>query len=110
LFTRTRYQNRSMRVKSRENGLRVWEFRCYEPLPDGTGRALRAVTIGTLQEYPSEAAARKSPAVQAIVLRINAEHPLGPVNGFDGWSVDRTLRKGGDADTIRNARFISIIH
>jgi len=79
LFTRTRYQNGSMRVKSRESGLRVWEFRCYEPLPDGTGRALRAVTVGTLQEYPSEAAARKSPAVQAIVLRINAEHPLGPV-------------------------------
>jgi len=66
-------------VKSRENGLRVWEFRYYEPLPDGAGRGLRAVTVGTLQEYPSEAAARKSPAVQAIVLRINVEHPLGPV-------------------------------
>jgi integrase len=35
--------------------------------------------VGTLQEYPSEAAIRKSPAVQAIVLRINASHPLGPV-------------------------------
>lgn len=79
MFTRTRYQNGSLRVKSRENGLRVWEFRYYEPLPDGTGRSLRAVTVGRLQEYPSEAAARKSPAVQAIVLRINAEHPLGPV-------------------------------
>jgi integrase len=79
LFTRTRYQNGSLRVKSRENGLRVWEFRYYEPLPDGAGRGLRAVTVGTLQEYSSEAAARKSPAVQAIVLRINAEHPLGPV-------------------------------
>ncbi|HEY4087460.1 MAG TPA: site-specific integrase, partial [Bryobacteraceae bacterium] len=72
-------QNGSMRVKSRENGLRVWEFRYYEPHPDGTGRGLRAVTVGTLQDYPSEAAARKSPAAQAIVLRINAEHPLGPV-------------------------------
>ena len=50
MFTRTRYQNGSMRVKSRESGLRVWEFRCYEPLPDGTGRALRAVTVG----YPSD--------------------------------------------------------
>jgi integrase len=79
LFTRTRYQNGSLRVKSRENGLQVWEFRYYEPLPDGPGRSLRAVTVGTLQEYSSEAAVRKSPAVQAIVLRINAEHPLGPV-------------------------------
>ena len=65
-------------MKSRRN-LRVWEFRYYESLPDGTGRSLRAVTVGTVQEYPSEAAIRKSPAVQAIVLRINAEHPLGPV-------------------------------
>src|SRR5215467_11709952 len=66
-------------MKSRENGLRVWEFRYYEPLANGTGRSLRAVTVGTLQQYPSEAAIRKSPAVQAIVLRINAQHPLGPV-------------------------------
>jgi integrase len=65
-------------VKVRENGLRVWEFRYYEPSA-GTGRSLRAVTVGTVQEYPTESAARKSPAVQAIVLRINAEHPLGPV-------------------------------
>ena len=79
MFTRTRYQNGSLRVKSRDNGLRVWEFRFYEPLTDGTGRVLRAATVGTVQEYPSEAAARKSPAAQAIVLRINAEHPLGPV-------------------------------
>jgi integrase len=65
-------------VKTRENGLRVWEFRYYEPLADGS-RSLRAVTVGTFQEYPSEAAIRKSPAVQAIVLRINSQHPLGPV-------------------------------
>ena len=54
MFTRTRYQNGSLRVKSRENGLRVWEFRYYEPLADGTGRNLRAATVGTLQQYPSE--------------------------------------------------------
>jgi integrase len=66
-------------VKTRENGLRVWEFRYYEPLSTGTGRTLRAVTVGAVKEYPTEAAARKSAAVQAIILRINAEHPLGPV-------------------------------
>ena len=79
MFTRTRYQNGSLRVKSRENGLRVWELRYYEPSTDGTGRTLRAVTVGTVDEYPSESAVRKSSEVQAIVMRINAEHPLGPV-------------------------------
>jgi integrase len=79
MFTRTRYQSGSLRVKRRENGLRVWEFRYYEPLPDGSGRKLRAVTVGTVQEYGTESAARKSPEVQSIIMRINAEHPLGPV-------------------------------
>jgi integrase len=79
LFTRTRYQNGSLRVKKRGNGLRVWELRYYEPLPGGNGRGLRAVTVGTLQDYPTEASARKSDTVQAIILRINAEHTLGPV-------------------------------
>ena len=79
MFTRTRYQNGSLRVKKRGNGLKIWEFRYYEPLPEGNGRGLRAVTVGTLQDYPTEAAARKSDAAQAIILRINAEHTLGPV-------------------------------
>jgi len=79
LFTRTRYQNGSLRVKKRGNGSKVWEFRYYEPLSDGNGRGLRAVTVGSLQDYPTEAAARKSDAVQAIILRINAEHTLGPI-------------------------------
>jgi len=35
--------------------------------------------VGSLQDYPTEAAARKSDAVQAIILRINAEHTLGPI-------------------------------
>jgi hypothetical protein len=43
---------------------------------------LRAVTVGTLQDYPTEAAARRSDAAQAIILRINAEHTLGPVTAF----------------------------
>jgi hypothetical protein len=78
MFTRTRYQNGSLRVKKRGNGLKVWEFRYYESGRDGK-RASRAATVGTLHEYPTETAARKSPAAQAILLRLNAEHPLGPV-------------------------------
>jgi pantoate kinase len=97
-------------VKSRENGLRVWEFRYYEPFPDGKGRGLRAVTVGSLQGYSSEAAVRKSPAVQAIVLRINAEHPLGPVTASTVGALIARYEKGGDAHTILNAGFISIVH
>ena len=79
MFTRTRYQNGSLRVKKRGKGLKIWEFRYYEPLPEGNGRGLRAVTVGTLQEYPTEAAARKSDTVRAMILRINAEHTVGAV-------------------------------
>lgn len=78
LFMRTRYQNGSLRVKKRKNGMRVWEFRYAEAGPDGKRRS-RGVTIGTVQEYRTEASARKSPTAQALVLQINAEHPLGPV-------------------------------
>jgi integrase len=78
MLTRTRYQNGSLRVKKRKNGMRVWEFRYAEAGLDGKRRS-RGVTIGTVQEYPTETSARKSPTAQALVLRINSEHPLGPV-------------------------------
>jgi integrase len=58
--------------------MRVWEF-CYaEAGPDGKRRG-HGVTIGTVQEYRTEASARKFPTAQALVLRINTQHPLGPV-------------------------------
>ena len=97
-------------MKSRENGMRVWEFRYYEPLADGAGRSLRAATVGTLQQYPSEAAICKSPAVQAIVLRINSQHPLGAGNGFNGRGVDLALRTGGNARPVLNAGFLPVVH
>jgi hypothetical protein len=78
MLKRTRYQNGSLRVKKRKNGMRVWEFRYAEAGLDGKRRS-RGVTIGTVQEYPTETSARKSPTAQALVLRINSEHPLGPV-------------------------------
>ena len=39
---------------------------------------MRALTVGTLTEYPSESAARKSPEVQATILRLNATTPTAP--------------------------------
>ena len=96
MFTRTRYQNGSLRVKKRGNGLKIWEFRYYEPLPEGNGRSLRAVTVGTLQEYPTEAAARKSDTVRAMILRINAEQTLGPVTASTVGALIARYEKEGD--------------
>jgi integrase len=74
LFTRTRYQYGSLETKERKRGKEVWEFRYYET--DGQGeRQRRAATVGTLEEYPTETAARKSSVVQAILLRLNADQP-----------------------------------
>ena len=74
MFTRTRYQYGSLETKERKKGKEVWEFRYYEPDARGE-RQRRAVMVGTREDYPTESAARKSPEVQAILLRLNAEQP-----------------------------------
>jgi integrase len=74
VFTRTRYQYGSLETKERKKGKEVWEFRYYEPDARGL-RQRRAVMVGTREEYSTESAARKSPVVQAILLRLNAEQP-----------------------------------
>lgn len=74
MFTRTRYQYGSLERKGRRTGEEVWEFRYYEMDARGE-RQRRAVTVGTVVEYPTESAARKSALVQAILLQINAERP-----------------------------------
>jgi integrase len=53
----------------------MWELRFYET--DSKGKRQRKTeTVGALDDYPSEAAVRKAPAVQALLLRINAESPI----------------------------------
>ena len=74
MFTRTRYQYGSLEVKERKKGKEVWEFRYYETDAEGK-RQRRAAIVASREEYPTESAARKSPAVQAILLRLNAEQP-----------------------------------
>lgn len=74
MFTRTRYQNGSLTVKKRGSGHSVWEFRYYEPNASGR-RTRRTITLGPLSEYPTQSAARKSPALQALLLNINADRP-----------------------------------
>ena len=77
MFTRTRYQYGSLETKDRKKGKEVWEFRFYETDQKG-GRQRRTVMIGTREDYLTESAARKSPVVQAILLRINADQPAAP--------------------------------
>lgn len=86
MFTRTRCQYGSLETKERKKGKEVWEFRYYET--DGEGqRQRRAITIGTREEYPNESAARRSPAIQAILLRLNAGHPATAVGGVEFGAV-----------------------
>jgi integrase len=74
VFTRTRYQYGSLETKERIKGREVWEFRYYEPDAQGK-RQRRAILVGTTEDYPTESAARKSPLVQAVLLRLNADQP-----------------------------------
>lgn len=73
MFTRTRYQQGSLQLKKRSTGEEVWEFRWYEPDEHGR-RKRRAATVGSLEQYPTESAAKKSAKVQAQLLSINSEH------------------------------------
>ena len=50
----------------------MWEFRYYEMDAQG-GRQRRTSTVGSLTDYPTESAVRKSPNLQALLLRINSE-------------------------------------
>src|SRR5262249_6777911 len=52
----------------------VWEFRYYEPDSQGL-RQRRSVTVGSIAEDPTESAIGSTPAVQSLMLRINAEGP-----------------------------------
>jgi integrase len=59
-------------MKPRSDGKEAWEFRYYEA--DASGRRRRrTVIVGSMLEYQTESAARRSQEVQAILLRVNAE-------------------------------------
>ena len=74
-FKRQRYQSGSLSRETRKAGPAVWIFRWRE---GGTnGRVNRKTIIGSIQDYPSKAAAKR--AVQLLRLSINAENPAGPV-------------------------------
>lgn len=56
----------------RADGEVMWELRYYETDAKGA-RQRRSATVGSLAEYPTESAVRKSSNVQALLLCINSE-------------------------------------
>jgi integrase len=72
LFTRTRYQYGSLRLKKRQSGADAWEFRYYVNGAAGE-RKRQHVTIGTKETYPTDTLARI--AVQSLLLKLNSEAP-----------------------------------
>ena len=76
MFTRSRYQFGSLRRKKRAKGPDAWEFRYYEQI--GATRRRRHATVGTVDEYPTESAARQ--AVAGRLRKLNSEaQPAGAV-------------------------------
>jgi integrase len=69
---RTRYQQGNLQLAERKRGPRAWEYRWYESQPDGS-RKRRSMVVGSLEQYPNEAAAKR--AVASLLVTINAESP-----------------------------------
>jgi hypothetical protein len=69
LFTRTRYQVGNLRRRKRAKGPDAWEFRYYDTITGNRNRV--HVTIGTIEKYSTETAARK--AVEARLMKLNSE-------------------------------------
>jgi hypothetical protein len=59
MFVRTQFQDGSLRLKRRERGSDVWEFRYYETNPEGH-RIRPSVILGEQALYKTEADARKA--------------------------------------------------
>ena len=72
MFVRTRFQYGSLRLRKRERGSDVWEFRYYETNPEGK-RIRQSVILGEQALYRTEDDARK--ATQALLMRLNDEAP-----------------------------------
>jgi integrase len=70
---RSRYQLGSLSRKTRSRSCDVWQFRFYEPGPEGTRRR-RTVTIGSVKQYPNRRDAMK--LVEAFRLKINCDAPV----------------------------------
>ena len=87
---RMRYQEGSIRLYERKKDDRAWEYRWYETQLDGT-RKRRSCYIGTLSEFPTEAAAKK--AVAALRANINSETPRGQLEAINFATLAQHYRE-----------------
>lgn len=69
MFPRTSYQSGSLRKVSRKRGPAVWKYRWYDTAPQGGKRPYRKLQVGTVEQYRTQAAARR--ALDAMRLDIN---------------------------------------
>ncbi len=87
---RIRYQEGSLWLYERKKRDQAWEYRWYETQLDGT-RKRRSCFIGTLSEYPTEAAAKK--AVAALRANINSETPRGHIDAISFETLTQHYRE-----------------
>jgi integrase len=71
---RLRIQEGSMDLVKTKGG-EFWRFRYYDTGTDGVRRRV-PMMIGSKKQYPSESAARRHPQVQAVLRKLNSDHPL----------------------------------
>ncbi len=89
MLVRTRYQYGSLRLRKRERGPDVWEFRYYETDSQGK-RKRQSVILGDRGVLVTETQARK--ATQALLLRLNGESPRVEVEAASfGALLDRYI-------------------
>jgi integrase len=91
LLVRTRYQYGSLRLRKRERGPDVWEFRYYDTDSQGK-RKRQSVILGDRGVLTTETQARK--ATQALLLRLNEESPRAEVEAASfGALLDRYIEQ-----------------
>src|SRR4051794_12573052 len=74
MFKRIRYQQGCLTREKRNSGPNVWIFRWREVNASGK-RVNRKVVLGTVEQFPTRAAAQR--AVAALRIEINKESPSG---------------------------------
>ncbi len=77
MFVRTRFQYGSLRLRKRQRGSDVWEFRFYETNAIGA-RVRQSLVVGDQAQYRTEGEARK--ATQALLMQLNDDTPRGQID------------------------------
>ena len=72
MFTRTRYQHGSLTIEPRKIGPDIWVYLYRETEIDGI-RRLKKLQVGTIEKYPSKAAAEKAIATFRAEINSRAE-------------------------------------